>query len=260
MFYGDLSAIPEADILQHLDDQMDNLVSVLMEPGDVVLVDNYQVMHGRDVFTGGGACTPSRGSSERDSGKPVACECDVHYHERTRDGPRCHQPRAKLQTQRRKRQVALFFQSLAFDPAAQRIVPTPPSLFLGRSRLAPPTPPSSRLDAAGPRSRRRADAAPCGVRKRALTRSANAWEEGSWAGGSGAEFALDLASGPAASASAVTLQAELAQNSPRRSAAQLARAQAGGYSSRGSSPARATGCSQSKWRAGAGALTTCSSR
>jgi alpha-ketoglutarate-dependent taurine dioxygenase len=31
---------------------MDNLVSVLMEPGDVVLVDNYQVMHGRDVFTG----------------------------------------------------------------------------------------------------------------------------------------------------------------------------------------------------------------
>ena len=52
MFYGDLSAIPEAD-LQHIDDLvMDNLVSVLMEPGDVVLVDNYQVMHGRDVFTG----------------------------------------------------------------------------------------------------------------------------------------------------------------------------------------------------------------
>ena len=29
-----------------------NLVYVPMEPGDVVLVDNYQVLHGRDVFEG----------------------------------------------------------------------------------------------------------------------------------------------------------------------------------------------------------------
>ena len=58
----------------------------------------------------------------------------------------------------------------------------------------------------------------------------NAWEEGSWAGGKrAAEFALDLASGPAASASAVTLQAELAQNSPETLRGVLARAQAGGY-------------------------------
>ena len=58
----------------------------------------------------------------------------------------------------------------------------------------------------------------------------NAWEEGSWPGGKrAAEFALDLASGPAASASAVTLQAELAQNSPETLRGVLARAQAGGY-------------------------------
>ena len=55
-------------------------------------------------------------------------------------------------------------------------------------------------------------------------------EEGSWAGGKrAAEFALDLASGPAASASAVTLQAELAQNSPETLRGVLARAQDGGY-------------------------------
>ena len=53
---------------------------------------------------------------------------------------------------------------------------------------------------------------------------------GSWPGGKrAAEFALDLASGPAASASAVTLQAELAQNSPETLRGVLARAQAGGY-------------------------------
>ena len=44
-----------------------------------------------------------------------------------------------------------------------------------------------------------------------------------------AGFALDLASGPAASASAVTLQAELAQNSPETLRGVLARAQAGGF-------------------------------
>ena len=52
MFYGDLSDIAAED-LRNIDEvTRKNLVSVLMEPGDVVLVDNYQVMHGRDVFTG----------------------------------------------------------------------------------------------------------------------------------------------------------------------------------------------------------------
>merc|ERR1712106_187646 len=39
--------------LQHIDEMtMKNLASVPMQKGDVVLVDNYQVMHGRDVFEG----------------------------------------------------------------------------------------------------------------------------------------------------------------------------------------------------------------
>ena len=52
MYYGDGSPIDPAD-LEHINDvTMRNLVYVPMEQGDVVLVDNYQVMHGRDVFTG----------------------------------------------------------------------------------------------------------------------------------------------------------------------------------------------------------------
>merc|ERR1719201_1550652 len=52
MFYADGSPIPMAD-LEHIDEvTMRNLVYVPMEQGDVVLVDNYQVMHGRDVFEG----------------------------------------------------------------------------------------------------------------------------------------------------------------------------------------------------------------
>jgi len=52
MFYGDGTPIPAAD-LEHIDElTMKNLVYVPMKKGDVVLVDNYQVMHGRDVFTG----------------------------------------------------------------------------------------------------------------------------------------------------------------------------------------------------------------
>ena len=52
MYYADGSEISQAD-LEHIDEvTMKNLVYVPMEQGDVVLVDNYQVMHGRDVFTG----------------------------------------------------------------------------------------------------------------------------------------------------------------------------------------------------------------
>jgi len=52
MFYGDGSPISQED-LEHIDSViMKNLVYVPMEKGDVVLVDNYQVMHGRNVFEG----------------------------------------------------------------------------------------------------------------------------------------------------------------------------------------------------------------
>ena len=52
MFYGDGTPIPVED-LEHIDEiTMRNLVYVPMQEGDVVLVDNYQVMHGRDVFEG----------------------------------------------------------------------------------------------------------------------------------------------------------------------------------------------------------------
>ena len=52
MYYGDGSEISKED-LEHIDAvTRKNLVYVKMEAGDVVLVDNYQVMHGRDVFEG----------------------------------------------------------------------------------------------------------------------------------------------------------------------------------------------------------------
>jgi len=52
MFFGDLDQISEAD-LKHIDEvTRANLVSVPMSQGEVVLVDNYQCLHGRDVFTG----------------------------------------------------------------------------------------------------------------------------------------------------------------------------------------------------------------
>jgi len=52
MYYGDGSEISRED-LEHIDAvTRKNLVYVPMDEGDVVLVDNYQVMHGRDVFEG----------------------------------------------------------------------------------------------------------------------------------------------------------------------------------------------------------------
>jgi hypothetical protein len=52
-FYGDdLAPIPPAD-LEHIDDVISRMTRrVAMEPGDVVLLDSYQVLHGRDVFEG----------------------------------------------------------------------------------------------------------------------------------------------------------------------------------------------------------------
>jgi len=52
MYFGDGTVIP-AEIMEHINEvTMRNLVKCAMQPGDVVLVDNYQVMHGRDVFEG----------------------------------------------------------------------------------------------------------------------------------------------------------------------------------------------------------------
>eukprot|EP00282_Hemiselmis_andersenii_P007981 CAMPEP_0114126388 /NCGR_PEP_ID=MMETSP0043_2-20121206/9806_1 /TAXON_ID=464988 /ORGANISM="Hemiselmis andersenii, Strain CCMP644" /LENGTH=419 /DNA_ID=CAMNT_0001219375 /DNA_START=62 /DNA_END=1321 /DNA_ORIENTATION=+ len=50
--FGDGSAIP-LDDLKHIDEvTRKNIVPVLMEKGDVCLIDNYRAMHGRDVFEG----------------------------------------------------------------------------------------------------------------------------------------------------------------------------------------------------------------
>ena len=51
-FYGDLEPI-EPEYLDHLDEVISRHVRRLpMEAGDVVLLDSYQVLHGRDVFEG----------------------------------------------------------------------------------------------------------------------------------------------------------------------------------------------------------------
>ena len=52
MYYGDDEAIAEAD-LDHMNELTKrHTVSLKMAPGDAVLVDNYQTMHGRNVFKG----------------------------------------------------------------------------------------------------------------------------------------------------------------------------------------------------------------
>ena len=52
MFYGDDGDISE-DQLTHLDEiTMKNVRFVKMTEGDVVLLDNYKCMHGRNVFDG----------------------------------------------------------------------------------------------------------------------------------------------------------------------------------------------------------------
>lgn len=52
VFFGGLEDIPQED-LDHIDEvSRKHIVSVKMEPGDVIFVDNYRMLHGRDVFEG----------------------------------------------------------------------------------------------------------------------------------------------------------------------------------------------------------------
>jgi len=52
VFFGDLEIIP-GDILAKINEACEkNIVRVPMQPGDVLLCDNYRVLHGRDVFEG----------------------------------------------------------------------------------------------------------------------------------------------------------------------------------------------------------------
>lgn len=52
MFYGDDGTISDDD-LEHIDEvTMKNVQYVKMDVGDVVLLDNYMCMHGRNVFDG----------------------------------------------------------------------------------------------------------------------------------------------------------------------------------------------------------------
>jgi len=52
MYFGDDGDISDAD-LRHLDQVTnDNIQYVKMSEGDVVLLDNYKCMHGRNVFDG----------------------------------------------------------------------------------------------------------------------------------------------------------------------------------------------------------------
>jgi hypothetical protein len=52
MFFGDDGSLTEAQ-LKHMDEiTMKNVKFVKMTEGDVVLLDNYKCMHGRNVFDG----------------------------------------------------------------------------------------------------------------------------------------------------------------------------------------------------------------
>ena len=52
VLYGDFGAIPEADLVQIEGAVLKNVVWVRMQKGDVVLLDSYRMLHGRDVFQG----------------------------------------------------------------------------------------------------------------------------------------------------------------------------------------------------------------
>jgi len=52
VYFGDLSKIPSDD-LDHINDVSErNIAHIPMQSGDVLLCDNYRVLHGRDIFQG----------------------------------------------------------------------------------------------------------------------------------------------------------------------------------------------------------------
>ncbi|KAH8074681.1 TauD/TfdA-like taurine catabolism dioxygenase [Aureococcus anophagefferens] len=52
VYHGDLSAI-SSDDLDHINAVSEkNIAKIPMQPGDVLLVDNYRILHGRDTFKG----------------------------------------------------------------------------------------------------------------------------------------------------------------------------------------------------------------
>ena len=52
VFFGDLSIIP-AEMVRKINEACEkNIAAVPMKAGDVLLCDNYRVLHGRDVFEG----------------------------------------------------------------------------------------------------------------------------------------------------------------------------------------------------------------
>jgi hypothetical protein len=52
MFFGDDGSISEEQLKQMDEVTMKNVRFVKMKEGDVVLLDNYKTMHGRNVFDG----------------------------------------------------------------------------------------------------------------------------------------------------------------------------------------------------------------
>eukprot|EP00403_Amphidinium_massartii_P023155 CAMPEP_0178398596 /NCGR_PEP_ID=MMETSP0689_2-20121128/14854_1 /TAXON_ID=160604 /ORGANISM="Amphidinium massartii, Strain CS-259" /LENGTH=466 /DNA_ID=CAMNT_0020019363 /DNA_START=109 /DNA_END=1509 /DNA_ORIENTATION=- len=52
VYYGDLSKIPPEDVLAINAACEKNIVKVMMQKGDVILLDNYRVLHGRLTFKG----------------------------------------------------------------------------------------------------------------------------------------------------------------------------------------------------------------
>jgi len=52
IYFGDLSLI-SSEVLSHVNEVCErNIVRVPMAPGEVLMCDNYRVLHGRDIFTG----------------------------------------------------------------------------------------------------------------------------------------------------------------------------------------------------------------
>ena len=52
VFFGDLSIIP-AEMVRKINEACEkNIAAVPMKAGDVLLCDNYRVLHGRDIFEG----------------------------------------------------------------------------------------------------------------------------------------------------------------------------------------------------------------